>query len=169
VRPNVIDAIRDAHQRAAFEEKIRRAASDSDLTALAEGYAKDNDRLSALNRSQADELSKLQVTVANLETRLRHAEQVGAARTAEVLPAPQAEDEERPPRRGETRFYKKIRDTGLYDVMREVADCGHNNWQGAHRADKAKKGIERSAGSKDWQSIHHCARCTGGGVWKVRW
>lgn len=173
VRPPVIDEIRDAHQRAEFDERIRQAASGSELSSLAEEYAKDNDRLRAIARSQADEIAKLQAKVSYIEPRLRYAEQVETARAAhatdELAPAPEAEDEIQPPKSGDVRFYKKVHDTGAYDVMREVADCEHNKWQGAHRADKAKKGIERCAGSREWQSVQHCGKCTGGGMWKVRW
>lgn len=175
VRPKAVDAIREASQRATFEEKLRQAVSKADLSAIAEDYAKANDKLVAEKRAFEEKIKDLETQVANLETRLRHAEQVGAAQGAatppadELAPAAEEAEEDRTPKRGEIRFYKKMHDAGPHDVMREVADCGHNNWQGAFKADKAKKGIERRAGSSAWQSVQHCAKCTGGGMWKVRW
>jgi len=51
-----------------------------------------------------------------------------------------------------------------------VPDCGCNRWQGAQKADKAKKGIAKLENDRsDWKIIQHCASCTGGGMWKVRW
>ena len=70
---------------------------------------------------------------------------------------------------GEVRFYKKTHSKPSYDVLVKISDCGHNSWQSANKADKAKKGIERLEGSSDWKSLYHCGSCQGGGVWKVVW
>lgn len=56
-----------------------------------------------------------------------------------------------------------------YDLLVSVADCGHNTWESAHRADKARKGITKLEGRGDWQSMQHCPSCKGGGMWRVRW
>ena len=54
--------------------------------------------------------------------------------------------------------------------MVRVQDCGCDNWQSAHAADKARKGIARLENDRiDWKTMQHCASCTGGGMWKVRW
>ena len=79
------------------------------------------------------------------------------------------EAETEPPRPGEIRFYKKTYATPSHDVLVHYKDCKHNRWEGAHSADKAKKGIAKLEGRDNWQNIWHCAACTGGGVWKVRW
>jgi hypothetical protein len=74
-----------------------------------------------------------------------------------------------PPEPGEIRFYKKRYSKSGYDVFADRGDCGHNNWEAAHAADKARKGLKRLERRDDWQSLNHCASCTGGGVWRVRW
>lgn len=54
--------------------------------------------------------------------------------------------------------------------MERVNDCGHNAWQGANSADKAKKGIAHFENDrKDWKTIQHCGTCQGGGMWRVKW
>jgi len=50
-----------------------------------------------------------------------------------------------------------------------VGDCGHNSWQGANKADKAKKGIAKLEGTEAWRLVQHCGKCTGGGFWRVEW
>lgn len=83
----------------------------------------------------------------------------------------QAHDLSLPATLGEerTRFYKKIYTKSAYDVFVEVRDCGHGRWQSSEKADKARKGLERQLGGKNWRSLHHCAACQGGGVWRLRW
>ena len=72
--------------------------------------------------------------------------------------------------RGDERFYKKHYDAPMHDIMLRVGDCGHNSWENAHSADKARKGIARLEGGRnDWKTVQHCASCTGGGMWRVRW
>ncbi|EWC50775.1 hypothetical protein XAR_3205 [Xanthomonas citri pv. glycines str. 8ra] len=70
---------------------------------------------------------------------------------------------------GATIFYKKVSSTPNYDIMQRRGDCGHNRWESAHAADKAWKGVERYEGRDGWKSFLHCARCKGGGMWKVSW
>ncbi|QWT22094.1 hypothetical protein KPL74_08815 [Bacillus sp. NP157] len=73
------------------------------------------------------------------------------------------------PASGDIRFYKKKYATPGFDVMVPIGDCGHNTWESAFKADKAKKGIARLEGIENWQQLHHCAKCEGGGVWRVKW
>jgi len=73
------------------------------------------------------------------------------------------------PEAGEIRFYKKRYSKHGYDVLVRRGDCGHEKWEAAFAADKAKKGLKRLEGRDDWQMLNHCASCTGGGVWRVRW
>jgi hypothetical protein len=69
----------------------------------------------------------------------------------------------------EIRFYKKTHATPKYDVMARRGDCGHDNWESSHSADKARKGIKRLEGRDNWALLNHCASCQGGGMWRVRW
>jgi hypothetical protein len=70
---------------------------------------------------------------------------------------------------GDVRYYKKARNAPSHDVLVRIQDCSHNAWQAANKADKAKKGVEKLEGSSTWTNFHHCAKCAGGGVWKVEW
>lgn len=74
-----------------------------------------------------------------------------------------------PPAPGDIRFYKKRYSTKKHDVFVRISDCEHNNWEAAHSADKAWKGLKRLEKRDDWKTVTHCASCTGGGVWKVQW
>lgn len=73
------------------------------------------------------------------------------------------------PKPGEIRHYKKLFSNGAADTMVSVQGCNHNAWQASHSADKARKGIAKLEGRSDWRGLLHCARCTGGGMWRVRW
>ncbi len=82
--------------------------------------------------------------------------------------APDAADSS--PVRGEVRYYKKHFSHGGHDSMLPWHDCGCDKWESATKADKAKKGIAKAEGGRtDWRLLQHCASCTGGGVWKVKW
>ena len=84
--------------------------------------------------------------------------------------APELDEADQPPIAGEMRFYKKTHSKPAYDILIRVGDCGHNAWQNAAKADKAKKGLARLLGGhREWRNLHHCASCTGGGVWRVQW
>lgn len=89
----------------------------------------------------------------------------------EVEDSDEAEGPEQvgPPAPGEVRFYKKKHAAPRHDIFVRIADCEHNNWEAAHSADKAWKGLKRLEGRDDWKTATHCASCTGGGVWKVQW
>lgn len=177
-RPREIDEIRDAHNRRGFTELRQQATSRARFEELADSYAKENDQLRqelALARSQTEDL---QAQVRSLEgdnlALKTHLAAKGAAEAAkaerEIAPGgDECEVESTEPTSGETRFYKKVHAAPTHDIMRPVQDCGHNRWQSSHKGDKAKKGIEKLEGRSDWQSLHHCGTCTGGGMWKVRW
>ena len=176
IRPREIDAIREAHSRRVITELRQQATSSTEYQQLADSYAADNDQLSrdlALARSQVEDLQEQvrELEAANLALKA-HLAAKGVPEDAEEEAdiAPGGDEGEAEPTSGETRFYKKIGARRTHDVMARVQDCGHNNWQGAHKADKAKKGISKlENGRNDWKTIHHCAKCTGGGMWRVRW
>lgn len=110
----------------------------------------------------------LLVRIENAEVQLKYREPEEQAQ--EIPPEPTPDQENPDPEPGEIRFYKKIHSTPAYDVMRRVADCGCNAWQGAQSADKARKGISRlENGRTNWKNMQHCGSCTGGGVWRVKW
>lgn len=89
--------------------------------------------------------------------------------TDEDVEEAEARDEMGAPIPGEIRFYKKTHSAPGYDYFARVNDCGHNNWEPAHSADKAWKGLIRLEGRDNWKTATHCASCTGGGVWRVQW
>lgn len=178
-RPREIDEIRAAHNRRGFTELRQQATSLAGFEELADSYAKENDLLRqelALARNQAEDLQK---QVWSLEgDNLALKSHLAAKDTAEATDnegeiAPSGDECEAviaEPTPGETRFYKKHYARQTHDIMLRVQDCGHNRWQNATRADKAKKGISKLENDRnDWQSLQHCAICTGGGMWKVRW
>ncbi|MCC6310976.1 MAG: hypothetical protein IT345_08685 [Trueperaceae bacterium] len=173
VRPRQIDAIRSAEARRVFTEMRANAASLEDYQQLAETYAEDNDRLRADLEAHQEKLKELETTVANLELRLRYAERPqqppGTTDVDDLEPDAEEEAEQPAPQRGEVRFYKKLYSAPTHDILTAVQDCGCNRWENANKAEKAKKGVAKLEGRDDWQSIQHCAKCTGGGMWKVRW
>lgn len=181
VRPREIDEIRNAAARAEFAALKARAKSLEDFESLANSYAKDNDALREELLQKDAEIEALQNAVAKLESEkeglvfhLRQARPEAAHDVAadDVEPDPPEGEIAEPaaPDRGEVRFYKKKYAAPTHDVMVRVGDCGHNSWQGAAKADKAKKGIARLEGNRDdWQTVQHCGRCTGGGMWRVQW
>lgn len=67
-------------------------------------------------------------------------------------------------------FFKKTHSKAAYDVLVRRGDCGHSSWQASHKADKAKKGLERLLGEhSNCKKLEHCGRCDVGGVWRVEW
>lgn len=181
VRPREIDEIRSAAARAEFAAVKARAKSLEDFQMLADSYAADNDALRKDLLRTREDVAQLQTAIARLESEKDglafHLRQARAG----AVPEPQgdelepdlSEDEARevgPPTAGEVRFYKKRYAAPTHDVMVRVGDCGHGAWQGAGKADKAKKGIAKLEGSRqDWEAVHHCGTCTGGGMWRVQW
>lgn len=179
-RPHLIDDIRDAASRRTVTELRQRATSLQEYKELAESYAADNDVLRAERNGLRSQLEELEAQVARLEgdrhalqAHLRAAKGIGdeTGESAEIPPSGDAtEAEAAEPAAGEIRFYKKVHSRPTHDVLVRVSDCGHNKWQNAAGADKARKGIAKLENDRaDWKSIQHCGSCTGGGVWKVRW
>lgn len=182
-RPREIDEIHAAARARAIAVLKERASSLEEYRELADSYASDNDRLRSDQTALQVQIEELKGQVAKLESdrqallaHLRAAKgtvPTEAATTPADVIAPSADDaagEEPAPEPGEVRFYKKAYSRPTHDVMIRVQDCGCNTWEGAHAADKARKGIARmEKGCDNWKSIQHCASCTGGGMWRVRW
>lgn len=179
IRPRAIDSIRENATHRDIAELRKRASSLQDFEELADSYATDNARLRLEKGALADKLEEMATTVAKLEQSrqalLSHlsAKNGGLAESMSDidLDADEAGEAEvdRAPDEGDVRFYKKVHSRPSHDVMRRVGDCNCNNWEGSHAADKARKGIARLEGRSDWKTMQHCASCTGGGMWKVRW
>lgn len=186
VRPSEIDEIRGAAARSeyaalqakasALEDLKAKASSLAEFKDIADSYAADNDKLRHELAARDTELDQLRDEVQRLEAdRQALIFQLGQAKAtaeaAEVEPdAPEEDEADQPPTPGEVRFYKKTHSKPAYDVLVRVADCGHTAWQGAAKADKAKKGLARLLGDhREWKSLQHCGSCTGGGMWKVQW
>lgn len=183
LRPKEIDEIRNAATRAIFAAMKAKATSRRDFEELANSYADDNEGLRTEKAELESRIAELQMHVAELEEeksailiRAKNAElQLRYTPDATEDIAPDAEededdDEPGPPRSGEIRFYKKRYAAPKRDVLVRVGDCGHTSWQGAAKADKAKKGISHlEGGRRNWQKVQHCGTCTGGGMWRVCW
>lgn len=163
VPPAEIRLIKSDAARSRLTELETRATANSEELEIAKMYLADNEQLKA-------DLAQAKNDIAVLSGRAEAAEyaleQIKGPdldlppSTADVLPESES---------GEVRYYKKVHSKPAYDVLVEVNDCGHTSWQGASKAEKAKKGVERLAGRNNWKSIQHCGACTGGGMWRVRW
>lgn len=178
VRPAAIDDIRDAASNSAHAALAGQATSADDFRGLAELYAKDNDKLRSELRAAQVESAELLRRVSILEGEraalIRRAEKVELRNReleAEIEAEGEAGDEpvSGPPRQHEIRFYKKRYAAPTHDILVHTGDCGHNHWERAHAADKARKGIMRLEGDRKWKSMRHCAECEGGGMWRVEW
>ena len=181
IRPREIDDIRDAAGRSAAASLRQRASSLEEYEKLADSYSQDNDNLRKERAQLRERVEDLQGQLAKLESDrqalLSHLRAAKAAppepespSTSDLAPAASVGDSIGLPEPGEVRFYKKRYATPSHDVMIRVQDCGCNNWESAHAADKAKKGIARlEADRTNWRQLQHCASCTGGGMWKARW
>lgn len=179
IRPHEIDEIREADSRRAVSELRKRATSSAEYEELANAYAAENDKLRSERAGARMQIDDLQKQVGKLEGDKRalqahlgaKGQAVEADEAAGIVPGGEESDPSpSQPTAGETRFYKKIGARETHDVVVRVPGCACNNWQGAHGADKAKKGISKlENGRTDWKNIQHCASCTGGGMWKVRW
>lgn len=181
-RPVEIARIRGASARHAFATMKAKARSAEDYEELADSYAADNDRLQQMTldlQEQIDERNDriveleeqrdaLLARVESAEVQLRYREET----SSELSPDNSADEEEGPgePVAGEIRIYKKVHAAPGHDVMVHIGDCGHNSWQRAKKADKARKGISKlENGRRDWRKMQHCGSCTGGGMWCVEW
>lgn len=165
-RPFDIDLVRVSGFRAQFEELQKKAESVDDYKGLLQLAEDENASLRDKNESLERQLQALQARVHALDVELRRSENADEELPPERV-EPRAKRAE--PGSGEIRFYKKIGSAGKRDQMVRRKDCGHNAWQNANKADKAKKGIEHLEGSCQWDNLWHCGTCEGGGVWKVRW
>ena len=174
-RPREVDDIRGASSRSAFADVRARAKSLEDFEGLATLYAAENDLLRGKLEHATARLDELAAQVVDIGSE-RDALQKRAAKAEGRLQAvdvggeiaPDAADSS--PVRGEVRYYKKHFSHGGHDSMLPWHDCGCDKWESATKADKAKKGIAKAEGGRtDWRLLQHCASCTGGGVWKVKW
>jgi hypothetical protein len=180
VRPREIDSIREAASRRIYAALKRRASSLEDFENLSELYASDNDKLRLENDTLRASVESLEALVSRLEGDKRA---LSAHLEAAKLSSPESQtadairpdtslaaEEVGPPSAGEIRYYKKKFSAPSHDVLLRVKDCGHNKWQAAAAADKARKGIAKvELGRDDWKLMQHCGSCTGGGMWRVRW
>jgi len=161
--PPSIRRIHAEVSRARIASLKARATEYSEELELARLYAEENEEL----REQLEEARK------DLARQTARADAAEFALEQAKAPSEEAEitegTEHTTPVSGETRFYKKIHSKPSHDVLVQISDCGHNYWQSANKADKAKKGIERLEHSNDWKRLSHCGKCQGGGVWKVEW
>jgi len=179
IRPRDIDDIRDAAGRRTLTELRERATSLEEYKELAESYAGDNDQLRTERTALRTQIEHLQEQIKDLEgdklalqAHLRAASSLPQEIVEEEVIAPggDSDAEVAEPTPGEVRFYKKVHARPTHDVLVRVQDCGCNRWESGHKGDKAKKGISKLENERsDWKSIQHCAACTGGGMWKVRW
>jgi hypothetical protein len=170
VRPRQIDEIRAAAARRVFEEMKAKATTAQDYMGLANVYAEQNDRLTKQIAALEDERDAMLLRLQNAEAQLRYRAPV----SEEIAPEPSDDraqvEASPPPESGKELYYKKVHAAPMYDIMIRVGECGHNNWENAHSADKARKGIAKLEGGRsDWKRLQHCAICTGGGVWRVKW
>lgn len=165
VPPIEIREIGNTVARERLQELEQRADANTEELQLAKLYINENEQLKA-------DLAYAKADIASLSGRAEMAEYaLSQIKTTETNQPPQQVDSDTglAPKAGETRFYKKMHSKPAYDVLVQVSDCGHSTWQSAAKAEKAKKGVERLEGRNSWKSIQHCAACTGGGMWKVRW
>ncbi len=178
IRPDEIDDIRDAARQRPLLELRSKASSSEEYLALADSYASDNERLREERkklRKRIDQLeidgAKLQADCQSLKSHLNAATcQKTTEESDEIAPDVSCGNDETLPQPDEVRYYKKHHDHSSHDVMIPVNDCGHNKWESANKADKAKKGVAKlEDGRNDWKRFQHCAKCTGGGMWKVVW
>lgn len=176
IRPRVIDEIRAAVSKRSLMALHGQATSLDEYRQLAEAYANENDALKAERTALNDQIDDLRRDAAKLEmdkqALQRHLDDAKSkpSSDAEVMKPDEGGGEPEPPRPAEVRFYKKVHSRPSHDVMVPRSDCGHNNWQNAHAAEKARKGIAKLEGDRsDWKTLQHCAECTGGGMWRVRW
>ncbi|MDD1508022.1 hypothetical protein [Pseudomonas sp. CNPSo 3701] len=163
--PSIIREIQNQAARTRLLELEQRANANSEEIELARLFIQENEELKAsldeANREIARQASKAEAAEYALN-RLKENSGADGSETEDL-------SERTTPTEGETRYYKKTRNTPSHDVLVRIKDCGHNSWQGANNADKAKKGVERLEGASAWNNFYHCSKCTGGGVWKVIW
>ncbi|ANO52332.1 hypothetical protein [Woeseia oceani] len=163
--PPGIRRIKGEHSRSRLAELEKRANANSEELELAKLFIEENESLK-------DALEIARAEIAKQAARADAAEYaVDAIKSNQTTATDEDEEEVQPqlPKPGEARYYKKTHSKPSYDVLVEILDCGHNSWQSANKADKARKGLERSIGDQTWRNLYHCGKCQGGGVWKVVW
>jgi len=158
-QPDEIDSIKKAEIDERIARLESRAVDYEAALALIDELQKSNAELS-------EKLNDANRKRASLAYQIQYSNDENSA-APEAAPA--LNDDTNPPEPGEVRFYKKIKDAGDHDKFKIVNDCNHNKWQGSKPADKARKGLIRHEGRDDWQSMEHCAKCTGPGMWRVQW
>lgn len=159
--PAAIDEIIGSAARQQLAELEAKTTSQSEELEIAKLFLADNEHL-------RKELAEAKKELASWSGRTLAAEYALSERAdGDVRESETIDDEE--PQPGEVRFYKKTRNTPNYDVLVQVASCGHTKWQPAHKAEKARKGLERALGGETWKRLQHCGVCTGGGTWRVEW
>ena len=179
IRAAVAKAEHSARQARAFElEELKaRATSLEEYRDIATLYAADKDTLQHTVDLREADVDRLEKEVHKLKAEKQSLLfALGQAKAAtdeadHVQPdPPEQDDADQLPTSGETRFYKKTHSKPSYDILTRVDDCGHNAWQGAAKAEKARKGLARLLGGQgEWKNLHHCGSCTGGGMWRVQW
>jgi len=161
--PPQIRKIKSDHSRARLAQLEEKADANSEELELARLFIEENETLK-------DDLESAKAEIAKQSARADAAEYaIEVLKSGEGKDWEEEEEDSENPLAGEVRYYKKTHSKPSYDVLVRISDCGHNSWQSANKADKAKKGIERLEGSSDWKSLYHCGSCQGGGVWKVVW
>lgn len=164
IPPIEIREIQTAFAREKLTRLEQKATANTEELEMAQLYASDNEHLRL-------ELEQAKESLANLSNKLAIAESLLTQAATNKLE--EAEDEKfesiAAPVSGDIRFYKKHYSKPVYDVLVQIEDCGHNTWQNASKAEKAKKGIEHLEKTSSWKLIQHCGTCTGGGTWKVKW
>lgn len=163
--PAAIREIQNQAARAKLSELEQRANSNSEEIELARLFIQENEELKEsldeANREAARQASKAEAAEYAL-SRIKESGEIDESQGEDLSDSSNPES-------GQIRYYKKTRNTPTHDVLVRVKDCGHNKWQGASSADKAKKGVEKLEGTSAWDNFYHCAKCTGGGLWKVVW
>lgn len=161
--PPSVRKIKSEQSKARLVELQQQANANTQELELAKLFIEENEFLK-------DQLEKAKAEAARQASRAEVAEYaIEVLKSGESDEEPSEESDDATPQAGEVRYYKKTHSKPSYDVLVRIADCGHNSWQSANKADKAKKGIERLENSSDWQNVFHCGSCQGGGVWKVLW
>ncbi|MBX8566013.1 hypothetical protein K5D44_15040 [Pseudomonas cichorii] len=171
--PKEIHEIQSASARKRLAELEGKASSSDELVELAESYLDDADTLRAENAELQEKLSLAITRAENAEAIAENIskplQEFATEAEAESGDDEQEEQDISPPAQGEIRYYKKVRNTPSHDLLTHVADCKHTSWQAAHKAEKAKKGLEKLEGVSNWDVIHRCGTCKGGGMWRVKW
>lgn len=161
--PASVRKIKTEQSRARLFELQQQANANTQELELARLFIEENESLK-------DQLEKAKAETARQASRAEVAEYaLEVLKTGGSDEEPDEENDDATPKTGEVRYYKKTHSKPSYDVLVRISDCGHNSWQSANKADKAKKGVEKLESGSDWKNMFHCGSCQNGGVWKVIW